>query len=63
MWNVVISTRVYVTLIATAVLVWRQRPIALYGITASSLALLFTIIHSARNIAVWMTVDRKCDKT
>ena len=63
MWKVVIPTLVYLTLIAMAALVGRERPIALYGTAASLLALLFTGNHNARDIAVWMTVDRKCDKT
>ena len=57
-WNVIVPTLAYASLLAVAVLIW-YRPVAgLYGVAVVSLVLLFTGIRNAWDIAVWMTLQR-----
>lgn len=60
-WNVVIPLLVHLSLLGMGLLLWYEPARALHGIAAASLMLLFTGIHNAWDIAVWMTVFRKRD--
>jgi hypothetical protein len=58
-WNVIVPAIVHGGLLAMAVAVWRYTLPALYVVALLSLLLLFTGIHNAWDIAVWMTMNRK----
>jgi hypothetical protein len=55
-WNVILPTLVYGSLLAMALLVWRRPTQTLYGVAALSLILLFIGIRNAWDIAVWMSL-------
>ena len=58
MFNVIVPAILYAGLLVLAVLVWRELALALYGVAAVSLVLLFTGIRNAWDIAVYMTINR-----
>ena len=58
-WNVVLPMLAYLLLTLASYLLWREPALALAGVAAASLGLLFVGIHNAWDIAVWMTVFRK----
>ena len=58
-FNVILPVLLYAGLLVVAVLVWRELELALYGVAAVSLVLLFTGIRNAWDIAVYMTVHKK----
>lgn len=57
-WNALIPGAAYGSLLAMAVLLWRYPDPTLYGVSAIAMLLLFTGIHNAWDIAVWMTLRR-----
>jgi hypothetical protein len=57
-WNVILPTLVYGSLLAMAVLVWHRPAQTLYGVALLSLLLLFIGIRNAWDIAVWMSMNR-----
>jgi hypothetical protein len=58
LWNVVFPYLAYGTLGAAAALVRVHPDDALYGVGAASMVLLFTGIHNAWDIAVWMSLRK-----
>jgi hypothetical protein len=61
-FNVIIPGLVHGGLLVLALVVWRQPLIALYIVALLALVLLFTGVHNAWDIAVWMTISRKRDQ-
>lgn len=57
-WNVAVPGVAYGALLAMAFLLWRRPDPALDGVAAASMLLLFTGIHNAWDIAVWMTLRK-----
>jgi len=58
-FNVILPALVHGCLLLFAWLVWRHTQLTLYGVALLTLALLFTGIHNAWDIAVWMAISRK----
>jgi hypothetical protein len=58
LWNVVFPVLVYAAFIVAAVLIWHHAAAALLTVALASLTLLFTGIHNAWDIAVFMTITR-----
>jgi hypothetical protein len=58
-WNVIVPGIVHGGLLVLAVIIWQRTVLALYLAALLSLVLLFTGIHNAWDIAVWMTLNRK----
>jgi hypothetical protein len=54
-WNVVLPSVAYAALIVLGFLIWRRTELALFGVAALALLLLFIGIRNAWDIAVWMT--------
>lgn len=57
--NVFVPLVVHGGLLLLAWLVWRHTQLALYGVAVLTLLMLFTGIHNAWDIAVWMAISRK----
>jgi len=57
LWNVILPTLVYGSLIVMAVLIWRFPVETMYMVAALSLAMLFIGVRNAWDIAVWMTTQ------
>jgi hypothetical protein len=55
LWNVIVPTLVYGSLMVMAMTLWRWPEQTLYGVAILSLAMLFIGIRNAWDIAVWMT--------
>jgi hypothetical protein len=55
LWNVILPTLVYASLIVVSVIIWRWPTPSLYAVATLSLAMLFIGIRNAWDIAVWMT--------
>jgi len=54
-WNVVLPSLAYTALIVLGLLIWQRTELALFGVAALALLLLFIGIRNAWDIAVWMT--------
>jgi hypothetical protein len=55
LWNVILPTLVYGSLLVMAVSIWRWPEQTMYGVATLSLAMLFIGIRNSWDIAVWMT--------
>lgn len=60
-FNAIVPLVVHIGLLLLAWLVWRHTQLALYGVALLTLLLLFTGIHNAWDIAVWMAISRKSE--
>jgi hypothetical protein len=58
-FNVIVPLLVHVGLLLFAWLVWQHTQATLYGVALLTLILLFTGIHNAWDIAVWLAISRK----
>ena len=63
LWNVILPAAVYAVLLASALLVWRQPALSMYGVGAVSLLLMFIGIHNAWDVAVWNSVRKDGNST
>jgi len=54
-WNVIMPSLAYAALCALGFLIWHRTELALFGVAALALLLLFIGIRNAWDIAVWMT--------
>jgi hypothetical protein len=57
--NVIVPLLVHLSLLLLGYLVWHHTQLTLYIVALLTLILLFTGIHNAWDIAVWMAVQRK----
>ena len=57
-WNALLPSLCYLTLLLAAALLPRHTPPALYSIGGVALILLFIGIHNAWDLAVWITAER-----
>jgi hypothetical protein len=62
LWNLVLPTLAYGSLLLAADLIWHHRVGSLYVVAAVSLLLLFIGIHNAWDIAVWMAISKDPSK-
>jgi hypothetical protein len=60
-FNVIVPALVHGCLLLFAWLIWRHTQLTLYGVALVTLILLFTGIHNAWDIAVWMAISRKSE--
>jgi hypothetical protein len=58
-WNVILPAMVYAVLLTSALLIWRQPSLSLYGVGAASVLLMFVGIHNAWDVAVWNSVRKQ----
>jgi hypothetical protein len=58
-WHVAFPLVAYLTLIVSAVVLWRNSGAALYFVAAAALLLLYTGIHNAWDTATWMAIHGK----
>ena len=61
LWNVVLPTLAYATVLAMAILCRRKLEYSLYGVGAVSIVLLFIGIHNAWDVAVWNSISSQTD--
>jgi hypothetical protein len=59
LWHVVFPAVLYAVLSAAAFLIWRRLQLALYGVAAASLLLLFVGIHNAWDVATSISVRKQ----
>jgi hypothetical protein len=57
-WHAILPTVAYGLLLLASDLIWHWRMQSLYAAAAASLILLFSGIHNAWDIAVWMTLKK-----
>jgi hypothetical protein len=57
-WHAILPGIAYALLLIAADLIWHERMQGLYAAAAASLILLFSGIHNAWDIAVWMTLKK-----
>jgi hypothetical protein len=57
-WHAILPGIAYALLLIGADLIWHERMQSLYAAAAASLMLLFSGIHNAWDIAVWMTLKK-----
>ncbi len=57
-WNAVLPTLAYLSLLVTALLLHRLPLLSLYVVAATSVLLLFVGIHNAWDIVAWITTER-----
>jgi hypothetical protein len=62
LWNLVLPTLAYGSLLLAADLIWHHRSVSLYAVAAVSMLLLFIGIHNAWDIAVWMAISKDSSK-
>lgn len=62
-WNAIVPVSAYGALLAAAVTLWYWPQPSLYAVAGASLLVLFTGIHNAWDIAIWMTVARADPKS
>ena len=60
-FNVIVPFLVHACLLLFAWLVWQHTQLTLFGVALITLILLFTGIHNAWDIAVWMAISRKSE--
>lgn len=60
-FNAIVPFLVHGCLLSFAWLVWGHTQLVLYGVALVTLILLFTGIHNAWDIAVWMAISRKSE--
>jgi hypothetical protein len=58
-WNAILPAIVYGSLLAMALLIWRQPSASLYGVAAAIMLLMIAGIHNAWDIAVWNTTRKE----
>jgi hypothetical protein len=61
LWNVIVPAAVYGTFLAMAILVWQDLEHSLYGVAATSLALLLIGIRNSWDVAVWNSAKKQSD--
>jgi len=58
-WNVIVPTLAYATLLGLGILVWHRAEAALFGVGGLAVMMLFVGIRNAWDIAVWMSLSKE----